>query len=62
MRYATSYEYVPGPECPAPMLPSEPGFRACYRPVGDFPEVSVGLKGITTRIFTAFGAGLAPIL
>ena len=62
MRYATSYEFVPGPQCPAPLLPSDPGFRACYRPVGDFPEVDLGLKGITTRIFTAFGAGLAPIL
>jgi len=62
MRYATSYEFVPGPECPQPLLPSDPGFRACYQPVGDFPEVSVGFKGITTRIFTAFGAGLAPIL
>lgn len=62
MRYATSYEFVPGPACPAPLLPSDPGFRACYRPVGDFPEVALGLKGLTTRIFTAFGAGLAPIL
>ena len=42
--------------------PSDPDFRACHQPVGDFPEVAVGLKGITTRIFTAFGAGLAPIL
>lgn len=62
MRYATSYEFVPGPECPQPLPPEAPGFRACYRPVGDFPEVSLGLKGLTTRIFTAFGAGLAPIL
>ena len=62
MRYATSYEFVPGPNCPQPLLPSDPGFRACYEPVGDFPEVALGLKGVTTRIFTAFGAGLAPIL
>ncbi|RPE80059.1 phospholipase D-like protein [Vulcaniibacterium tengchongense] len=62
MRYATSYEFVPGPDCPQPLLPSDPNFRACYRPVGDFPEVALGLKGLTTRIFTAFGAGLAPIL
>ncbi|MFC3551912.1 phospholipase D family protein [Lysobacter cavernae] len=62
MRYATSYEFVPGPACPQPLPPSDPGFRACYRPVGDFPEVALGLKGLTTRIFTAFGAGLAPIL
>ncbi|MFD0739794.1 phospholipase D family protein [Lysobacter koreensis] len=61
-RYATSYEFVPGPACPQPLPPDAPGFRACYRPVGDFPEVDLGLKGLTTRIFTAFGAGLAPIL
>jgi cardiolipin synthase C len=61
-RYATSYEFVPGPECPMPLRRDEPRFRACYRPVGAFPEVSLGLKGVTTRIFTAFGAGLAPIL
>ena len=61
-RYATSYEFMPGPNCPQPLPRSHPGFRACYRPVGDFPEVNVGLKSLTTRMFTAFGAGLAPIL
>ncbi|KGQ20194.1 Cardiolipin synthetase [Lysobacter dokdonensis DS-58] len=61
-RYATSYDFVPGPECPAALPRDDPGFRRCYTPVGDFPEVSLGLKGLTTRIFTAFGAGLAPIL
>lgn len=64
-KYATSYEYVPGPGCPptteAPS-PFAPGFRACNRPVGDFPEVDLGLKWLGVRIFTAFGAGLAPIL
>jgi hypothetical protein len=45
-----------------PLRRDEPRFRDCYRPVGAFPEVSLGLKGLTTRIFTAFGAGLAPIL
>jgi phosphatidylserine/phosphatidylglycerophosphate/cardiolipin synthase-like enzyme len=62
MRYATSYEFVPGPACPEPLRRNHPRFRACYRPVGDFPEVDVGLKSLTTRMFTAFGAGLAPIL
>ena len=62
MRYATSYEFVASEQCPQPLLPSDPNFRACYQPVGDFPEVDVGMKAITTRIFTAFGAGLAPIL
>nr|WP_246505566.1 phospholipase D family protein [Coralloluteibacterium stylophorae] len=61
VRYATSYEYVPGPDC-APAAPDTEMFRRCYRPVGDFPEVNVSAKAIYTRIFTAFGAGLAPIL
>ena len=42
--------------------PTSPDFRRCYTPVGDFPEVQMGLKTLMTRIFTAFGAGLAPIL
>ncbi|KRD73912.1 phospholipase D family protein [Lysobacter sp. Root983] len=62
IRYATSYEFVPGPNCPHPLYRNQPGFRACYRPVGDFPEVSLGPKRLITRMFTAFGAGLAPIL
>ncbi len=62
MRYATSYEFVPGEDCPEPLPPDDPKFRQCYRPVGDFPEVNLALKGLPTRLFTAFGAGLAPIL
>ncbi len=62
VRYATSYEFQPGPQCPAPLLPSDPAFRNCYRGVGDFPEVNISLKAVLTRIFTAFGAGLAPVL
>ncbi len=62
MRYATSYEFKPGPECPMPLPPDDPRFRLCYEPVGDFPEVALGFKSLLTRIFTAFGAGLAPIL
>lgn len=62
-RYATSYQFVPGPECPLPPpLPGDPGFRACHEPVGDFPEVNLGWRSIMTRITTAFGAGLVPIL
>lgn len=61
-RYATSYQFVPGPDCPLPLPPDDPRFRSCYVPVGDFPEVSLGFKSVLTRIFTAFGAGLAPIL
>ena len=62
VRYATSYDFQPGPQCPQPLPPGDPHFRECYRPVGDFPEVSLGLKSLLTRIFTAFGAGLAPVL
>ncbi len=62
MRYATSYEFVPGVDCPGVLPPDDPGFRQCYRPVGDFPEVNLAMKGLPTRLFTAFGAGLAPIL
>ena len=63
LRYATSYEFQAGPDCPQPLPPDHPDFRACYVPVGDFPEVDmVGLKGLGTRFVTAFGAGLAPIL
>lgn len=62
MRYATSYEFRPGPGCPMPLPPDDPRFRQCYEPVGDFPEVALGFKRLLTRIFTAFGAGLAPIL
>ena len=58
-RYATSYEMLPG--C-SPVPPGDPGFAECYRPVGDFPEVAGLGKGLYTRIITAFGAGLSPIL
>ena len=61
-RYATSYEFRASPECAAPLPPDDPRFRDCYEPVGDFPEVALGFKRVLTRIFTAFGAGLAPIL
>jgi putative cardiolipin synthase len=58
-RYATSYELRPGCE---PLEPDDPRFHECYEAVGDFPEVGLPLKSIYTRILTAFGAGLAPIL
>jgi cardiolipin synthase C len=61
VRYATSYEFKPGPDCPQPISPRDPHFRRCYTPVGDFPEVAPAIRPLT-RIFTAFGAGLAPIL
>jgi cardiolipin synthase C len=62
LRYGTSYEFSPGPDCPTPLAPSHPRFRECHEPVGDFPEVAVGPKWLYTRILMAFGAGLAPIL
>ncbi|QNN45333.1 phospholipase D family protein [Thermomonas brevis] len=64
-KYATSYDYAPGPGCPPtvePPSPFAPEFRRCNRPVGDFPEVDIGLKWLGVRAFTAFGSGLSPIL
>jgi phosphatidylserine/phosphatidylglycerophosphate/cardiolipin synthase-like enzyme len=61
-RYATSYEFKPGPDCPLPVTPNDPAFHRCYQAVGDFPEVNVGPKWLYTRLLTAFGAGLVPIL
>lgn len=60
--YATSYEFKPGPECPVPPPPQDRRFRQCHVPVGNFPEVAIGFRSLLTRIFTAFGAGLTPIL
>ena len=61
-RYATSYQFKPGPDCPAPVPANDPAFHRCYEAVGDFPEVNVGPKWLYTRLLTAFGAGLVPIL
>ena len=60
--YATSYEFKPGPHCPQPLRPTDPRFRECYEPVGNYPEVDIGFRWLTTKLLTAFGAGLAPIL
>ena len=62
IRYATSYEFRPGPDCPVPVRSDHPDFERCYEPVGDFPEVALGPKWLYTRILMAFGAGLAPVL
>ncbi len=65
IKYATSYDYTPGPGCPQtaqPVSPFAADFRRCNRPVGDFPEVDLGLKWLGVRVFTAFGSGLSPIL
>jgi phosphatidylserine/phosphatidylglycerophosphate/cardiolipin synthase-like enzyme len=57
--YATSYQLKPGCQ---PLPAADPGFLACYQPVGDFPEVNLTLKMIYTRVLTVFGAGFIPIL
>ncbi len=57
--YATSYELKDGCQ-PVPF--TDKRFQDCYEQVGDFPEVDLPLKGIYTRMVTAFGAGLVPIL
>lgn len=62
IRYATSYQFTPGPECPRPLPPYDPKFYQCNVAVGDFPEAALSVNAALTRIFTAFGAGLAPIL
>ena len=61
-RYATDYDFQPGPDCPAPLTRRDPGFHRCYTAVGDFPEVNVGPKWLLVRMLTAFGSGLVPIL
>jgi phosphatidylserine/phosphatidylglycerophosphate/cardiolipin synthase-like enzyme len=61
-RYATDYEFQPGPDCPQPLPRQDANFHACYTAVGDFPEVNVGPKWLLVRMLTAFGAGLVPIL
>ena len=62
VKYATTYDYVPAPGCTPPPSPFSSDFRRCHEPVGDFPEVDMGLKWLGVRVFTAFGSGLAPIL
>lgn len=58
-RYATSYQLKPSCQ---PMRVSDPGFFACYEPVGDFPDVAVSPKMFYTILITAFGAGVTGIL
>jgi len=58
-RYATSYQLNPGCH---PLRISDPGFYACYTPVGDFPDVAVSPKMLFTLLITAFGEGVTGIL
>lgn len=57
--YATSFELREGCN---PLPRDHPRFYECYEDVGAFPEVDLPLKTVYTRILTAFGAGLVPIL
>ncbi len=57
--YASSFELREGCN---PLPPGDPRFYECYEDVGAFPEVDLPLKTVYTRILTAFGAGLVPIL
>ncbi len=59
-RYATSYEREP--ECPQAEPADDLSRSPCWRAVGAFPDVDVPLKSLYTRLMTAFGAGLQPIL
>jgi len=57
--YASSFQLREGCN---PVPQGEPDFYRCYEDVGAFPEVDLPLKSVYTRILTAFGAGLVPIL
>jgi phosphatidylserine/phosphatidylglycerophosphate/cardiolipin synthase-like enzyme len=58
-RYASSFEALPG--CP-PLAPDHPDFYRCYRDIGDFPRVDSLWKRFMTRLVTAFGAPMMPVL
>lgn len=58
-RYASSFQLSEG--CP-PLARDHPGFYECYADRGDFPGVGSVLKRFLTRLGTAFGAPLLPIL
>lgn len=57
--YATSYEI--SPDCPLVDF-TDSRFPECSQAVGDFPGINMSAKAVYTRIVTAFGAGLEPIL
>lgn len=69
LRYATSYELEASchgtdtvMSAAAAAAVADPARSPCWRDVGSFPQVQVPLKGLYTRLMTAFGAGLAPVL
>ncbi len=58
-RYTTSYELRSGKD---PVSRDHPDFHEHYRSVGQYPEVTLSLKQIQTRLITAFGGFASPIL
>ncbi len=58
-RYASNFELQEG--C-SPIARDHPDFYRCHADVGNFPGVDSALKRFLTRLGTAFGAPLVPIL
>ncbi|MDQ3495515.1 MAG: phospholipase D-like domain-containing protein, partial [Pseudomonadota bacterium] len=61
IRNATRYEFVRSADCPSPPAPTDPMFRRCHVPVGDFTEVRLSVKALT-RLASAFGGVLVTVL
>jgi phosphatidylserine/phosphatidylglycerophosphate/cardiolipin synthase-like enzyme len=53
--YATDYQLKPGA---TPVPPTSPDFLKHWKPVGDFPEVSLSLTSIIVRFIVAFGESI----
>ncbi len=58
-RYASNFESIP--DCPI-LEREHADFYSCHRDVGNFPGVDGLGKRVITRLLTAFGAPLLPIL
>jgi len=68
-RYATSYELAEACRDGGATMSTaaaaglaDPARSPCWNDVGSFPQVDMPFKGLYTRLMTAFGAGLAPVL
>ena len=59
-RYHTSYQR--SPDCPEAQPDENIARSPCWEAVGAFPDVDVRFKSLYTRLMTAFGSGLEPIL
>ena len=62
LRYATSYDFVHGPGCPAPLPPDDPNFRHCYTRRRRFPRGQPGPEGLRPASSRPSAPVLAPIL